>query len=100
MPWESSRRRKDPPYWPKLRERVIERALGVCEAPDCFYPGQDVDHIVNLANGGDDSMANLQLLCPWHHKQKTAKEAAEARKKLPPIRERRAKEKHPGLIED
>lgn len=100
MPWETSRRRKDPPYWKHLRQRVIDRAKGFCEAPQCYLPGNQVDHIKNLANGGTDSMDNLQLLCDWHHKRKTQAEAAEARKNNPPPSERRRREKHPGFVDD
>lgn len=107
MPWQSSRRRKDPPGWANIRQAVIQRAMGQCEytppasaSPGnpqrCGFPGTDVDHIINLAQGGTDDLPNLQLLCPWHHKQKTAQEARAART----IRtERRPKEKHPGLID-
>lgn len=102
--WDSSRRRKDPPYWPQLRSQVIARANGLCEyiyEPDlldqtirrCNYRANQVDHKVNLASGGTDHIDNLQLLCDYHHKQKTAQEAAKARK---PRTERHPREKHPG----
>lgn len=105
MPWESSTRRPDPPGWKALRQRVISRAQGQCEylppatgqaqtSQRCFYPGKDVDHIVNVANGGTDDMENLQLLCDWHHKQKTQAEAKANRK---PRSERHPGEKHPGI---
>jgi len=105
MPWESSKRRKDPPYWKALRLQVIARAQSQCEftatdnAPPphgrCPYPGRDVDHIINLAQGGTDSLENLQLLCEWHHKQKTQQEARANRK---PRTEAYPKEPHPGLL--
>ena len=102
--WDSSKRRKDPPYWPQLRHQVIARANGLCEfiyEPDlfepnskrCNYRANEVDHIINLAQGGNDDMTNLQLLCPYHHKQKTSQEAARARK---PKTERKPREAHPG----
>ena len=104
--WDSSTRRKDPPGWKFVRQLVISRALGICEHisdPDivtglpyrCTYPGKDVDHIINLASGGTDHLSNLQLLCDWHHKQKTAQEAAAKRK---PRSERHPREKHPGML--
>lgn len=106
MGWETSRRRKDPPGWSKLREFTINRALGLCEAMEidrlsdnpepqrCTYQGTDVDHIVNVARGGTDHPDNLQLLCSWHHKQKTAREASANR---PRVTEKHKREAHPGL---
>lgn len=94
--WDSSKRPPHPPQWPQLRSQVIARAHGLCEHDDCNYPGKDVDHIINLANGGTHALNNLQLLCTWHHKQKTAREAAEARKPRP--REARQKPQHPGYV--
>jgi 5-methylcytosine-specific restriction endonuclease McrA len=96
--WDSSKRRPDPPYWPALRRQIIARAKGLCEHSDgCTYTGQDVDHILNLAKGGTDASDNLQLLCAWHHKRKTSKEASEARGPRESIY--RKKEAHPGLID-
>lgn len=127
MPWESSRRRKDPKGWAAIRREVIARAQGQCEhitpldlphppfrfdpldpspkktpptltpppTSRCPYLGRDVDHIVNLAEGGTDTPTNLQLLCEWHHKQKTQ---AEAKKNRKPRTERHPGERHPGLI--
>ena len=109
MPWETSRRRKDPPYWSKLRAEILTRANNMCEhtqeetSPQgsrtvrCTYPAKDVDHIVNLAKGGTDSHDNLQALCTWHHKQKTQAEARAARGPAPT--ERRPRESHPGLVD-
>jgi len=105
--WDSSRRRKDPPGWKSIRQVVITRAQGQCEqslAPldlpqstiRCSYPGTDVDHIINLAQGGNESLDNLQLLCAWHHKQKTAQEAKANRTKRT---ERHPGEKHPGILD-
>jgi len=112
MPWDTSRRRKDPPYWPKLRQAVLARALNMCEHTHleesplgsrtvrCTYPAQDIDHIVNLAQGGTDELSNLQALCDWHHKRKTQAEAKAARDaKGPKPTERRASPPHPGLVD-
>jgi len=107
MPWESSRRRKDPPGWGKLRQQIINRAQGQCEhipqvteaeqtGQRCPFPGRDVDHIINTANGGSDDPSNLQLLCEWHHKQKTQQEAKANR---PRRTERHPGEKHPGVLD-
>jgi 5-methylcytosine-specific restriction protein A len=107
MPWDSSKRRQDPPGWKALRQKVITRAQGQCEQSlspldlpqttiRCSYPGRDVDHIVNVARGGSNDLSNLQLLCEWHHKQKTQ---AEAKANRPRITERHPGEKHPGIRE-
>lgn len=99
--WHSSHRPKDPPGWANTRRAIIERARGICQYPECTYPGSQVDHIVNLASGGTHDPDNLWLLCDWHHKRKTADEANAARKlkrTLEPIRETRPKPNHPGLI--
>lgn len=38
--------------------------------------GDEVDHVVSLADGGEDVWANLQTLCFDHHSAKTAREQA------------------------
>ena len=47
--------------WRKLREIVIRRDAGTCQA--CGQPGKHVDHIVPRKLGGTDELSNLQLLC-------------------------------------
>ena len=47
--------------WRKLREIVIRRDQGTCQA--CGMEGSHVDHIVPRRLGGDDTLSNLQLLC-------------------------------------
>ena len=39
----------------------------------CGEIGNEVDHVIELAAGGDDSIENLQVLCNPCHKAKTAK---------------------------
>jgi len=97
--WHSSKRRPDPPGWKATRQYVIARAGGICQHEDgCNYEGKDVDHIVNVANGGTDHVDNLRLLCTWHHKRKTAQEAAQARKLVTRPTEARPKGRHPGIV--
>lgn len=67
--------------WQQLRERVLTRDNGLCCL--CSKAGRvtlatDVDHVVNKAEGGDDSEANLQSLCRPCHKVKTAGESHHA----------------------
>lgn len=39
----------------------------------CGEIGNEVDHVIELASGGEDSIENLQVLCNSCHKAKTAK---------------------------
>ena len=39
----------------------------------CGDVGLEVDHVIELAAGGEDSIENLQVLCKACHKQKTIK---------------------------
>ncbi len=43
---------------------------------DHHRPLWDMDHIVPLAEGGEDTLDNLQALCQPCHKEKTAEQAA------------------------
>lgn len=72
-----------PPGWPenvplnynvkhiygKIRHQVRERDKNICQS--CGGPGDTVDHIVPVAQGGSVfDMANLQTLCnKCHHKK-------------------------------
>lgn len=65
----------------------------------CLYPANEVDHIRRAVDGGpdDDSPENLEALCSYHHRQKTAQESAEQRRVN---RERREEERwysHPAF---
>jgi len=68
--------------WKRLRKLVIKRDKYQCQ--ECrrqgrVTPGQDVDHIVNKAQGGTDALDNLQYLCGPCHKEKTAQESNASR---------------------
>ena len=56
--------------WQRLRVMVLRRQP-ICCWPDCGEPATEVDHVVALANGGDESPDNLQGLCKRHHSMKT-----------------------------
>ena len=59
-----------------LRKRVMfEQPL--CAVEGCNELSRDLDHVVPLAQGGAEyARENVQGLCPFHHHQKTAREAA------------------------
>lgn len=88
--------RNYPPTWNATRQFVINRAGGLCQAAEgCLITGTEVDHIQPRALGGTDTAENLQLLCGWHHRQKTNAELKQTRKKItPPHRETL---QHPGI---
>jgi len=57
--------------WQKRRAEFIKK-FPCCAR--CPRPTTDVDHIVPRSRGGSDDDSNLQPLCSFHHKQKTARE--------------------------
>lgn len=72
--------------WDKIRQVIITRDKGLCQA--CLREGRlnpyrkgqgfAVDHIIPKAKGGTDEAGNLMLICREHHARKTEREAAEA----------------------
>ncbi|WP_430009859.1 HNH endonuclease [Methylophaga lonarensis] len=63
--------------WQQQRKRIIERDFGLCQpckAKGVVTAFDEVDHIINLASGGDDSDKNLQCICAHCHKEKTQRE--------------------------
>ena len=64
--------------WQRTRQRILVRDNGMC-CP-CMREGrvqqaQQVDHIVNKAEGGSDDDANLQSICVPCHRAKSDEEA-------------------------
>ena len=57
--------------WQNLRLLVLHRDP-VCMT--CKRPATEVDHVVSKADGGEDTMKNLQGLCKRCHSRKTARE--------------------------
>lgn len=98
MAWNTSDRRdRLPDDWAIRRVRVLRRDAYRCQAHDsqgvkCDQHGNQVDHI---ERGDNHDLTNLQTLCEWHHKQKTAQEAAEARKAKGFPTQKREPEEHP-----
>jgi 5-methylcytosine-specific restriction endonuclease McrA len=63
------------------------------DATRCGATGTDVDHIIP---GDDHRDSNLQLLCTWHHRKKSAQEGGTAAA-LTRVRTIRPKPTHPAL---
>ncbi|WP_374212572.1 HNH endonuclease [Rhodococcus tibetensis] len=98
MAWTNGNSRTSTPAWRKLRKHVIERDGNVCRrcGADGAVVALEVDHVMNVTEGGTDDPANAQLLCKPCHTPKTRAETLRgtqrrhARLKLPTP-------KHPGL---
>lgn len=63
--------------WRRLRDQILARDLYTCQVCGKVADADqlDVDHIVNIAQGGSDDKSNLQTLCKPCHKIKTQKES-------------------------
>jgi 5-methylcytosine-specific restriction protein A len=63
--------------WRKVRKAALHRDLHLCQVcrkDNRLREAKEVDHIINKADGGDDSLENLQAICTPCHKLKTQKE--------------------------
>lgn len=62
--------------WMRRRDDVFARDGYICRSCGCIVaPHQaECDHIVPLASGGTDDLANLQTLCKICHGKKSAEE--------------------------
>jgi len=56
--------------WRKIRYMVL-RERPLCEYPGCDQAATDVHHKKRIADGGDNSVENLQPLCHAHHSRIT-----------------------------
>ncbi|GAF47378.1 HNH endonuclease [Rhodococcus wratislaviensis] len=98
MAWKNGNSRTSTPQWRRLKKLVIERDGNVCQqcGADGTVVALELDHIINVREGGTDDPSNARLLCKPHHQAKTQAEALRgaqrkrARLKLPTP-------KHPGL---
>jgi 5-methylcytosine-specific restriction protein A len=93
--WKHSTRRESlPPNWKQIRPAVIARDK-VCQWPMpgggvCGAAANQVDH---KDDRNDHRLDALQLLCEPHHAIKSSAEGVATQP-----RERRPREKHPGLL--
>lgn len=95
--WSGNRRA----FPAKLRTRILKRDP-VCRCTGCTHhdgrctkPSTVADHIIPVAEGGTDTLANGQGLCASCHDAKTRAEIKRGLARRP--KRRRASEKHPGL---
>lgn len=83
MPWSRTSRheRGYGREWDRLRQQAMTRDKYLCQP--CLGKGQvtaatEVDHVMSKAKGGKDEMGNVQAICSDCHREKTARESAEA----------------------
>lgn len=61
--------------WRRLKEKIHLRDNWTCQHCRRVTTQLELDHIVNVAQGGTDDESNLQSLCPPCHKDKSLKES-------------------------
>lgn len=90
----SNRRARLPKDWPTIRARILQRDGYRCTKLTsdgrCPAAATDVDHV---ERGDDHRDVNLTSLCQPHHREKSAREGAQA-----VVRRTRDRETHPGLL--
>lgn len=73
----SSKERGYDSTWAHLREQVLTRDKHLCQTclrRGIVKPGDMVDHKVNKAQGGNNSLSNLETICRECHATKTGRE--------------------------
>ena len=61
--------------WRRLKQKIHLRDEWTCCSCGRVTMELELDHIVNVAQGGTDDEVNLQSLCVPCHKKKTSKES-------------------------
>ena len=61
--------------WRRLKEKIHLRDNWTCQHCRRVTTQLELDHIVNVAQGGTDDESNLQSLCVPCHKAKTNRES-------------------------
>ena len=62
--------------WRRKRAAILVRDNYTCRVCGLITKDLEVDHIVNVAQGGTDDDENLQAICIPCHKAKTARESS------------------------
>lgn len=99
MTWTNGQSRTSTPAWARIRRQAIARDNNACR--QCGISGDDAhlecDHIVPVAEGGQDTLDNAVMLCTHCHAVKTRAESNRGRERR---RQRglHPTEQHPGLI--
>lgn len=61
--------------WRKLKDEILARDNYTCQACGRVGGQLELDHIINVAQGGTENKDNLQILCQSCHKTKTQNES-------------------------
>ena len=61
--------------WRRLRNKIFLRDKYTCQCCGVVTMNLELDHIMNVAQGGSDDESNLQSLCVDCHKIKTQRES-------------------------
>lgn len=61
--------------WRRLKAKIHLRDGWTCQCCSRVTTELELDHIINVAQGGTDDESNLQSLCVECHKKKTQKES-------------------------
>ena len=82
QPWAGSRHKeRTSSGWQQQRDarKILTKYRGICHV--CGHPGAtDVDHVIPVAEGGPDTLANKRPIHPTPcHRDKTLAEAQRAR---------------------
>lgn len=59
-------------HWPRIRQVVLRRDKHTCQL--CGEWGKEVDHVVEVQDGGLSVVENLRVLCHTCHVAKTTQE--------------------------
>jgi 5-methylcytosine-specific restriction enzyme A len=86
--------------WKQQRAKALQRDNHECQirGPHCTVQATQVDHVVPVSQGGDDSLSNLVSTCATDHAAKTQLEALVGRNRQRRNNWKRQPERHPGLL--